>query len=314
MIKEESRNTGWAIVLAWPQTYCKQTGAWYDIPLRLAGINKNYYYKAGHAAVVLINKANGTAVYFDFGRYHAPFGMGRVRSEDTDPDLHIRTKVELDSFGKLINLQPLLQELASKKACHGSGDLHAAIVPVNYENSFRKAVSLQEQSPLPYGPFQWGGTNCSRFVHSVIMAGLTSVLTKLKLAVPLTITPSPLSNVLASGKRYVVKVNQQSQIPHKCNLAGTLEQPARLGKIPPQSQWLSGEGAGSWYHLEYSRGKFRITRMDEEGNNEFSGYFKNVSGKDFRTDKAYRFSYLSTALKVKIFQEDDFFCFERLQD
>ncbi len=49
-----NKHTGFAIALAWPQTYCKQPGAWYDPITLLLGINKNNYYKVGHAALVLI--------------------------------------------------------------------------------------------------------------------------------------------------------------------------------------------------------------------------------------------------------------------
>jgi len=42
-------NSGFAIVIAWPGTYCKQAGAWYDTITRFLGINKDYFYKAGHA-------------------------------------------------------------------------------------------------------------------------------------------------------------------------------------------------------------------------------------------------------------------------
>jgi len=39
------RFTGFAIALAFPDTYCKQAGAWYDNLLNWLGIANNNYYK-----------------------------------------------------------------------------------------------------------------------------------------------------------------------------------------------------------------------------------------------------------------------------
>jgi hypothetical protein len=56
---------GIAIALAWPDTYCKKAGAWYDTPAEWLRISKNNYYKVGHAALVLIEKSSGNCNYFD---------------------------------------------------------------------------------------------------------------------------------------------------------------------------------------------------------------------------------------------------------
>jgi len=78
-----------AIILAWPETICKQTNAWYDGLMNKLKISKNGYYKVGHAAIVLVNSKKGEAHYFDFGRYHSPKGQGRVRDISTDYDLWV---------------------------------------------------------------------------------------------------------------------------------------------------------------------------------------------------------------------------------
>ena len=74
-----NHTTGFAIALAWPETYCKQAGSWYEFITAALGINRNNYYKAGHAALVLVDGINKTCHYFDFGRYHSPFQHGRVK-------------------------------------------------------------------------------------------------------------------------------------------------------------------------------------------------------------------------------------------
>src|SRR5690606_25903582 len=101
-------HTGIAIALAWPETKCKQAGAWYDGLMNLLGISKENYYKVGHAAVVLIEAKTGNCLYFDFGRYHAPFGQGRVRDLETDHDLEIYTKAKFDNAGNFLNYEQIL--------------------------------------------------------------------------------------------------------------------------------------------------------------------------------------------------------------
>lgn len=91
-IKNKAQFKGFAVALAWPETYCKQPGACYDGLMNRFGIAKNNFYKVGHAAVLLVNKSRKKCFYFDFGRYHSTFGKGRVRSAETDHDLAFNTK------------------------------------------------------------------------------------------------------------------------------------------------------------------------------------------------------------------------------
>ena len=98
-------HNGIAIVLAWPETLCKQAGSWYDPVLQWVSINKNNYYKIGHAAIVLVDSKTGDCHYFDFGRYHAPYQHGRVRSAVTDHDLEIKTKASVNANSQLENLK-----------------------------------------------------------------------------------------------------------------------------------------------------------------------------------------------------------------
>ncbi|MCA1746682.1 MAG: hypothetical protein LC655_03230, partial [Bacteroidales bacterium] len=84
-------SAGFAIALAWPATFCKEPGAWYDPVNSWLGVSRNNYYRAGHAALVLVDRNRERCHYFDFGRYHAPLWRGRVRSGLTDHDLQMRT-------------------------------------------------------------------------------------------------------------------------------------------------------------------------------------------------------------------------------
>lgn len=197
-------SNGIAIVLAWPETICKQAGAWYDKPLKWLGINKNNYYKVGHAAIVLIDKLNGKCFYFDFGRYHAPYQHGRVRSAETDHDLQITTKATFTKEGNLQNLEDILFELFLNESCHGSGSLHASFCNVYFEKALKKANQMQENSPIRYGPFEPNGTNCSRFVSTVLISGKPSFLFLFRLLFPKTLSPTPIGNVKALRKYSII--------------------------------------------------------------------------------------------------------------
>ncbi len=198
-------HTGFAIALAWPETLCKQAGSWYDGLLFWLGINKNYYYKVGHAAVVLVDASTGKCSYFDFGRYHSPFGTGRVRSEVTDFDLKIQTIAEVSTNKReIINIESILNEIHSNKACHGIGKLIASYVPIIYQNALYEAVRLQLNSPIKYGPFILNGTNCSRFVRNVLINGNPPNRFIRKLKSQLTVTPTPIGNINALNYKFEI--------------------------------------------------------------------------------------------------------------
>ncbi|MBS3739267.1 DUF6695 family protein [Mesohalobacter halotolerans] len=184
-----------AIALAWPETRCKQTGAWYDKPAEFLGISKNHYYKVGHSAIVLINPETKQCHYFDFGRYHAPKGYGRVRDEVTDHDLKIYTKADLSDSLELINYQEIIDEIQSKPSCHGNGQLFAGLIQINFEKALRRCKYLQDQDFIEYGPFVLNGTNCSRFVRSVLFNAVSSKFLKLKLTFTRTLSPTPIGIV-----------------------------------------------------------------------------------------------------------------------
>ncbi len=189
----------YALILAWPETKCKQAGAWYDGIMNIVGFSKKGYYKVGHAAIVLID-SKGKPFYFDFGRYHAPFGKGRVRDVSSDYDLALKTAVLFDE-GNPQNMDELIIELQAKKACHGDGKLEASLVKIDFNKAFEEAKKMQSQTFISYGPFIYKGTNCSRFVKSVAHKGMSFSFRKLFLNTPLMLTPTPMWNVRIGKKQ-----------------------------------------------------------------------------------------------------------------
>ena len=190
---------GIVIALAWPETACKQAGAWYDGLSDKLGISRNGYYKVGHSALVLINRSSGKCHYADFGRYHAPQGFGRVRTEHSDHDLKIFTNAEIDSeSNEVLNLDSILIELFENASCHGSGKIYGAPFEVVFDAVLKSITDLQNKEFIEYGPFLREGTNCSRFVNAILQAGKPDFASKLKLMFPPMLTPTPMWNLEAS--------------------------------------------------------------------------------------------------------------------
>lgn len=263
----ENKYSGFAIAIAWPETYCKQPGAWYDPLTLFLGINQNNYYKVGHAALVLIDSKKLKAHYFDFGRYHTPYQQGRVRSAETDHELEIKTIPVLSKDGnEIANFWNILYELQNNIACHGEGKLFASYGPVCFELAFAKAKQMQEKSPIPYGPFKINGCNCSRFVNTVIRAGKPTFRHWIILTFKVPLTPTPISNVNALDNSLVLPktlIHKPFFPLHKLArqmLKATLPNPERHPKIPENAQWLSGEGAGSWFVFDVENKLLKVSR------------------------------------------------------
>ena len=209
-MKRNSHN-GFAIAIAWPETLCKQAGAWYDGMMSFLKISQNNYYKVGHAAIVLIPQNGEECHYFDFGRYHSPFGHGRVRDAETDHDLAIKTTPKIEG-NSLINFEEILTELLNNPACHGTGKIYASYCTINFDKTYQKAKKMQELSPFKYGPFLPKGTNCSRFVRTVVLAGNPSFKHLLKLKTPYSFSPTPKTNVDALTYKLTLFPNEEMNV------------------------------------------------------------------------------------------------------
>lgn len=202
---------GFAIALAWPETLCKKTGAWYDYLMGLIGISKNNYYRVGHAAVILVDAENGDCHYYDFGRYHAPNGHGRVRNKDTDFELEIPIRAKIEN-GVIRNLNQILDFIKENESCHGTGILIGSYCPIKFNKANEKANNMQQKRIIKYGPFIWNGTNCSRFVRTVILNGEPRFKFWYRLFFPLTFTPTPAWNVAAIKSYHSNQFQQKNDI------------------------------------------------------------------------------------------------------
>jgi len=309
----EDHTTGFAIALAWPATFCKQPGAWYDRFTHFIGISKHGYYKVGHAAVVLVDQsANGNCHYFDFGRYHSPFGTGRVRSERTDHELKIELKAVVDSLGQFTNYAELVELLANKEACHGTGKVHASRIAIDFKLAYSKAIEMQSNSPIPYGPFIRTGTNCSRFVRNVIRAGVVTKKDRIRLLPSVFITPTPISNVRKLNHPLTIQPTSEQQVfnPTKQDdsfLKNTLPIPILYPNLSEHAKWFAGEGAGSWFILENESTRLRIKRYNAFGELECDSYC--VNAKKFHPQLSFEIAHPSNCSQLTIKQRNTLFQF-----
>lgn len=196
------------IVLAWPEGMVAAAGAWYDKVL-----STNGQYRVGHSALILVNTATNQLNYFDFGRYHSPFGFGRVRDLETDPDISLKSKPII--LGNSIdNIKEILLEISNLKATHGHGTLYASILKnIDFNKAYEKAKEMQNMGLISYGPVVLTGTNCSRFVASIMRASKPHWLTKLRLRLPFCLSPSPKRNIsIANSSYHVVNMKNYRQI------------------------------------------------------------------------------------------------------
>ncbi|MCF6184506.1 MAG: hypothetical protein L3J56_07750 [Bacteroidales bacterium] len=191
------------IILAWPQTPVSSVGMWYDTVTKFLGLLKNDRYKAGHAAAVLVNHKTKKLHYFDFGRYHMPQKFGRVRDEQSDPQLKITVKANLSAEDKLLNISEILRIVNSNKECHGQGVLYAsALENISFEKAYKFAKDLQNSDAINYGPYDLNGSNCSRFIASLAIAGNPEFDIRFRLKFPILLTPLPKGNVIICNTEY----------------------------------------------------------------------------------------------------------------
>lgn len=324
---------GIIVILSYPDTVVRP--AYWEYSSKIwpkIGIGHKDAVRAGHAALLLIQKDNPTIQYYDFGRYITTYGNGRVRSEETDPELHIPIKAKFDN-NQLSNLKELLLWLDQHpEKTHGDGRLIASI---NDQIDFSKAKKyidgLIQQKEIPYGAFIKNGTNCARFVTDTIINSTTKNSIKLKLKSSFLLTPSPIGNTIkgkTSSTIYQV-LNQQisiyknrsilkeyklffaKKLNTEVNLIGT-EQPDKKLFSLHNGTWLGGIGSGAWFQIEdkTSENLFKIVRYSYKGEKEFEGFFTTDSN-SFNFQLPYQIVHPTNCLELFIVQNNQTISFKK---
>lgn len=91
----------------------------------------------------------------------------------------------------------------------------------------------------------------------------------------------------------------------KTTLPKILPQPEKPQNIPEVVYWLSGEGAGSWFHIAAINENYIVSRFSPTGVAECKGIFKQTEGKKIDLNNKITFTYLSHCAEVNIIQEKE---------
>jgi len=326
-------NSGIIITLAYPETIVRVSTEWFVHYLRFLGIGTKNYVRAGHAAIVLINRETGVLEYHDFGRYIIPQPNGRVRSKLTDNELEFPILADLEN-GSIKNLKEILKFLATNpKLTHGEGKMVASVcTEINYDKAKNYIQHLQEQYFVPYGVFIKNASNCSRFVTTTLMASVTNSKIKRRLKKSTWFTPSTVGNaVISSSDKVVFEVSPKGKISNfkssisreniKCfldrlrefspNLSGNLK-PKPIRNIDKKAQWLGGVGSGAWFELHQTDHhlKYIFKRISPYGSVDVHDVFI-VDKPLFNYHESFEFLYHSNCSFFHIKQQETIYKFER---
>lgn len=313
-----SKNDAFIISLAYPDTIVRISDEKLVSYLKYINIGCENYVRAGHAALVLIDKHTGNLEYFDFGRYTSPEGYGRVRGKSTDNELDFPLSAKI-SDGNIINLNEVLSFLATNpKFTHGDGKLVASVCSaINYEKAKAFIMQLQQKTFVRYGAFLKNGSNCSRFVTDTLINSINDKKKRKKLIKSNLFTPSTVGNVeIATTEFMIYEVSELGDIKEftstsksenrRCfldslkgyepNLIGNLE-PRVVSGIAKHAQWLEGIGAGAWFEIYdlANEIEFRFRRISPYGNIDCDRIYE-VDSSGFDITAEYQFMHPSNCL------------------
>ncbi len=328
-------NTGIILTLAYPETIVMVADEWYSPYLRYIGVGKKNYVRAGHAALVLINKATGELEYHDFGRYITSQPNGRVRGKDTDHELDFPLKAIIKN-DTIENLDEILKFLATNpKLTHGDGKLIASVCnKINYTKAREHITMMQQRHFIRYAAFIKEASNCARFVTNSLIASVTSEVIKKRLKKSKWFTPSTIGNVIiADTEDHIYDVSASGDISmftssvrkenmkyfldrlkdHQPSFIGTLE-PLDVDHTHDHAQWLDGIAAGAWFELHETerRGEYAYRRISPHGNIDVHGVYK-IDDISFDYREAYEFIHYSNCSFYHIRQNDKVYRFDLIR-
>lgn len=329
-------NDGIILILAYPETIVSHAEEWYSKYMRYVFIGNRKQVRAGHAALVLINKTTGVLEYHDFGRYITPSPEGRVRSKETDFELSIPISAEIED-NTIVNLEDILVFLATHpKLTHGCGHMYASVCnAIDYDKAKNYIESIQNQGFIRYAAFIKKASNCSRFVTDSLIESVTDTAIKANLIKSKWFTPSTIGNVVVGDTEnhvYVVseigvisefdstvrKENRRLFLDvlrtNNPNLVGTLK-PKENDVKKSHAQWLCGIGTGAWFEL-YDLNhevEFRYRRISPYGNIDCDGVYK-LSSEGFDAQSEYKFLHYSNCKFFHIKQNEIVYRFEYVKD
>jgi hypothetical protein len=331
-----SKNDAFILTLAYPETIVSHAEEWYSKFLRFLFVGSEKHVRAGHAALVLIDKGTGILEYHDFGRYITSEPNGRVRGRETDFELNfpVKAKIENDTIQ---NLDEILKFLATNpKLTHGDGHLYASVCnAINYDLARTHITKMQNKDFIRYAAFIKIACNCARFVTDTLIASVTDSKIKKRLENSKWFTPSTIGNVvIADTEDFVYVVSDEGEInefdstvskENRRLFLDTLKgyNPSLVGTLKPKpnsikaehAQWLSGIAAGAWFEI-YDIGsgsEYRFRRISPYGNIDCDGIYRLNSG-EFDINKTYQFVHYSNCGFFHIEQNSKEFRFNYIKN
>ncbi|WAC01477.1 hypothetical protein N7U66_15900 [Lacinutrix neustonica] len=326
-------NTAFILTLAYPETIVSHATEWYSPYLKYVGIGNKTKVRAGHAALVLVNKKTGVLEYHDFGRYVTTEPHGRVRGRHTDNELHFPLVAQIEN-NKISNLNTILSFLATHpKLTHGEGRLVASVCDkIEYEKARAYITMVQNRGFMYYAAFKKEASNCARFVTDGLIASVTDVKMRINLKKSKWFTPSTVSNVLlANTGAYSYEVTAEGVVSeykgtplsenficfldrlkgYQPNDVGTL-QPGNVEGLHENAQWLSGIGAGAWYELHKTEKpkEFIGRRISPYGHIDCDALFISQEN-DFNYEQGYDIMHDSNCQFFHVRQNNKRYLFKR---
>ncbi len=324
---------GIIIVLSYPDTIVRPAYTEFSSKIwPFFGVGGKDAVQAGHAALLLINKNNGTVDYYDFGRYITSFGYGRVRSKATDVELEIPIKAKFKK-DQLENVEELLIWLDSHpEKTHGEGRLVASVNnAVDYDKALAFIKSLIEQKEIPYGAFVKGGSNCARFVTDTIINSCLKRKIRIKFKASNIFTPSPIGNAIKGASDDEIYMVENKKVSHynnrsivkeyrKCffnkidievNSLGTEFPNTTLFNLE-KGTWLGGIGSGAWFKVEEAlcEKKYRIARYNYLGEQDFNDVFI-LENTGFKIEERHQFIHPTNCKEAYLVQNNKHFKFKK---
>lgn len=328
-------NSGIMLTLAYPETIVMVADEWYSPYLRYLGVGKKNYVRAGHAALVLIDKKTGVLEYHDFGRYITPIPNGRVRGQNTDHELEFPIKAVFEN-DIIINIDQILEFLAThSKLTHGEGKLIASVCnAIDYNKARSHITMMQNRQFIRYAAFIKDACNCARFVTDTLIASVTNDKINKRLMKSKWFTPSTIGNVvIADTNNCVYEVNEIGEISeykstvkkdnrryfldrlkdHNVNYEGTLK-PKHVDSKSMHAQWLDGIAAGAWFELHLTNDVriYRFKRISPYGNIDVDGLYQ-IDDVSFNYKTKYRFVQYSNCAFYHIEQLNKKYRFELIE-
>ncbi|MGY6649610.1 DUF6695 family protein [Wenyingzhuangia sp. IMCC45574] len=322
-------STGAIVILSYPDTVVRPAYTEFSSKVwPMIGVGSKHAVQAGHAALLLLEKASGNVDYYDFGRYITSFGFGRVRSKKTDVELEVPLQAKFKE-GKLTNIQELLLWLdAHPEKTHGDGRLVAGLnSELDYDKAKQYIEDLQNKKEVPYGAFVKGGSNCARFVTDTLLAAATSTRVRIRLKTSNQFTPSPIGNVIKGSSDDLIHVVENQKVnlytnrsilkeyfscflnkfDDTLNTIGT-EKPNTDKFYLENATWLGGIGSGAWFQLSHESDHYQITRYTSCGKQDFKGVFACLDA-TFDIKKPYDFVHPTNCKEAFIVQNQKEFLF-----